>query len=136
MKWLTFVFTFILLLSGCRTSKTATTEIRTHDTAFVYRDSIIYRLVKDSLSEREKTVIETKHDTINNVDTVFVTTEREKFRIIQKQDTAYITKYVYRSKSDGVSKNKVIKKYYRNISLYIGIVFFIIALFSLIRKKK
>lgn len=135
MKLLTLAFVFILLLTGCRTTRTATTEIQVHDTAFVYRDSIIYHFVKDSLSEREKTTIETKHDTVNNVDTVYITTEREKFRIVQKRDTVFVTKYVYRSKNDKSTKENA-KTRKGHGWLYAGIVFLIIALLCSIRGKK
>ena len=137
MKWLTLVFAFIFLLSGCRTTRMVSTEVRTHDTAFVYRDSIIYRLVKDSLSEREKTVIQTKHDTVNNVDTVFVTTERERVRIIQKQDTAYITKYVYRAKDGNETKEKTKGgDNLRTIVFFVSVIFFVIAVIGIARTKK
>ena len=101
---------FIFLLSGCRTKKMVETAYYVHDTVYVYRDSIVYRLIKDSLSEREKTVIQTKHDTVNNTDTVFVTTERERYRIIQKRDTAYLTRYVYQSKDNETENRNIATK--------------------------
>lgn len=137
MKWLTLIFGFILLLTGCRTTKSVTTEIQVHDTAFVFRDSIIYHFVKDSLSEREKTTIQTKRDTINNIDTVFVTTEREKFRIVQKRDTVYMTKYVYRAKEDKSTEEKTkSKKSWGDGWFYAGAVFLLIGLLCSIRGKK
>ncbi len=82
----------LLVLAGCRTQKVV--EIRTiHDSIFQTRDSIVTRYVQDSISEREKTVILTKHDTITGTDTVFVTREYYKDRWRVRTDT--LKKVVY-----------------------------------------
>ena len=82
----------LLVLAGCRTQKVV--EVRTiHDSVFQTRDSIVTRYVQDSISEREKTVILTKHDTITGTDTVFITREYYKDRWRVRTDT--IQKVVY-----------------------------------------
>lgn len=95
MKKLLGVFCAMLtvcLLAGCRTTKLAQTQI-VHDSVFQTRDSIVVRLIKDSVSEREKTTIQTKHDTINGADTVFVIRERIIDRWKVRADT--VQKVVY-----------------------------------------
>lgn len=95
MKKLVGVYMAILavcLLAGCRTTKLVQTQI-VHDSVFQTRDSIVIRLVKDSVSEREKTTIQTRHDTINGTDTVFVIRERVTDRWKVRTDT--VQKVVY-----------------------------------------
>ena len=103
------IFT-LLVLAGCRTQKVV--EVRTiHDSIFQTRDSIVTRYVQDSISEREKTVILTKHDTITGTDTVFVTREyykdRWRVRIDTIQKVVYINK---QSTSTKEVKGKPLKK--------------------------
>ncbi|MDU7314126.1 MAG: hypothetical protein E7L36_00250 [Prevotella bivia] len=83
----------VCLLAGCRTTRLAQTQI-VHDSVFQTRDSIVIRLVKDSVSEREKTTIQTKHDTINGTDTVFVIRERIIDRWKIRTDTVQKVVYV------------------------------------------
>lgn len=83
----------VCLLAGCRTTRLAQTQI-VHDSVFQTRDSIVIRLVKDSVSEREKTTIQTKHDTINGTDTVFVIRERVTDRWKVRTDTVQKVVYV------------------------------------------
>lgn len=91
----------LLILVGCRTQKVV--EVRTiHDSIFQTRDSIVTRYVQDSISEREKTVILTKHDTITGTDTVFVTREYYKDRWRVRTDT--IQKVVYINKQSTSTK--------------------------------
>ena len=85
----------LLAFVGCRTQKVV--EVRTiHDSIFQTRDSIVTRYVQDSISEREKTGILTKHDTITGTDTGFVTREYYKDRWRVRTDT--IQKVVYINK--------------------------------------
>lgn len=83
----------VCLLAGCRTTRLAQMQI-VHDSVFQTRDSIVIRLVKDSVSEREKTTIQTKHDTINGTDTVFVIRERIIDRWKIRTDTVQKVVYV------------------------------------------
>ena len=105
----------ILICMSCVTHKAVEKEKEIiHDTLIVHRDSFVYRALLDSVWEHESIVIETKHDTINNVDTVFVTTTKLKNHIIQKTDTVYKKQFVrYTKKCD---KNKVSKTSSNKIS--------------------
>ena len=111
MKWLLMVCAALLLMTGCSTHKEMVRESSiVHDTLVVHRDSFIYRSLMDSTWEKEKVVIETRHDTINHVDSIFVTTTKEKNHIIQKTDTVYVTKYKYRSVDDMKDSRKEVKE--------------------------
>ena len=123
----------VCLLSGCRTTKLAQAQI-VHDSVFQTRDSIVVRLVKDSVSEREKTTIQTKHDTINGTDTVFVirerVTDRWKVRIdtVQRvvfvktaRDSIYIKQPVQKTKEE---KEKSLSKKIFIASLIIWLIGF------------
>ena len=105
----------IMMCMSCVTHKAVEKEKEIiHDTLIVHRDSFVYRALLDSVWEHESIVIETKHDTINNVDTVFVTTTKLKNHIIQKTDTVYKKQFVrYTKKCD---KNKVSKTSSNKIS--------------------
>jgi len=95
MKKLIGVFSIVViacLLVGCRATKLVQTQI-VHDSVYKTRDSIVIRLIKDSVSERETTTIQTKHDTINGTDTVFVIRERVVDRWRVRTDT--LKKVVY-----------------------------------------
>ena len=104
-----------MMCMSCVTHKAVEKEKEIiHDTLIVHRDSFVYRALLDSVWEHESIVIETKHDTINNVDTVFVTTTKLKNHIIQKTDTVYKKQFVrYTKKCD---KNKVSKTSSNKIS--------------------
>lgn len=111
MKWLLMVCAALLLMTGCSTHKEMTKESSiVRDTLVVHRDSFIYRAVLDSVWENERVVIETRHDTINHVDSIFVTTTKEKNHIIQKTDTVYLVKDKYRSLDDMKDSKKEVKK--------------------------
>ena len=64
----------VCLLADCWTTKLAQTQI-VHDSFFRCDTVQSVRLGKDSVSEREKTTIQAKHDTVNGTDTVFVIRE-------------------------------------------------------------
>lgn len=91
----------VLLLTGCRTQTIVETKI-VRDSVFQTRDSIVYRLIKDSVSEREKIVILTKRDTIKGVDSVFVTKERYIDRWKIRTDTIQKKVYISQSKDEKV----------------------------------
>lgn len=124
----------VCLLSGCRTTKLAQTQI-VHDSVFQKRDSIVVRLIKDSVSEREKTTIQTKHDTINGIDTVYVIQERviDRWRVradtVQKvvyikaaRDSIYIKQPVQKTKEE---KEKSLSKKIFIASIIIWIIGFV-----------
>ena len=111
MKWLLMVCAALLLVTGCSTHKEMVRESSiVHDTLIVHRDSFVYRASLDSVSEKERVVIETRRDTINHVDSVFITTTKERNHIIQKTDTVYLVKDKYRSLDDMKDSKKEVKK--------------------------
>lgn len=111
MKWLLMVCAALLLVTGCSTHKEMVRELSiVHDTLIVHRDSFVYRASLDSVSEKERVVIETRRDTINHVDSVFITTTKERNHIIQKTDTVYLVKDKYRSLDDMKDSKKEVKK--------------------------
>lgn len=111
MKWLLMVCAALLLVTGCSTHKEMVRESSiVHDTLIVHRDSFVYRASLDSVSEKERVVIETRRDTINHVDSVFITTTKERNHIIQKTDTVYLVKDKYRSLDDMKDSKKDVKK--------------------------
>ena len=111
MKWLLMVCAALLLVTGCSTHKEMVRESSiVHDTLIVHRDSFVYRASLDSVSEKERVVIETIRDTINHVDSVFITTTKERNHIIQKTDTVYLVKDKYRSLDDMKDSKKEVKK--------------------------
>ena len=111
MKWLLMVCAALLLVTGCSTHEEMVRESSiVHDTLIVHRDSFVYRASLDSVSEKERVVIETRRDTINHVDSVFITTTKERNHIIQKTDTVYLVKDKYRSLDDMKDSKKEVKK--------------------------
>lgn len=95
------IMAMCVLLTGCRTQTIIETKI-VRDSIFQTRDSIVYRLIKDSVSEREKTVILTKRDTIKGIDSVFVTKERYVDRWKIRTDTIQRKVYIKMSKDEKV----------------------------------
>ena len=111
MKWLLMVCAALLFVTGCSTHKEMVRESSiVHDTLIVHRDSFVYRASLDSVPEKERVVIETRRDTINHVDSVFITTTKERNHIIQKTDTVYLVKDKYRSLDDMKDSKKEVKK--------------------------
>lgn len=100
---------YVLLLTGCRTQTIVETKI-VRDSVFQTRDSIVYRLIKDSVSEREKIVILTKRDTIKGVDSVFVTKERYIDRWKIRTDTIQKKVYIRQSKDERFKEEAKPKK--------------------------
>lgn len=130
----------VCLLAGCRTTRLAQTQI-VHDSVFQTRDSIVIRLVKDSVSEREKTIIQTKHDTINGTDTVFVIRERITDRWKVRIDT--VQKVVYmKTKRDSIyikqpaQKTKIEKEKLLSLKIFVACLVLWILGFVYFRLKR
>lgn len=130
----------VCLLAGCRTTRLAQTQI-VHDSVFQTRDSIVIRLVKDSVSEREKTTIQTKHDTINGTDTVFVIRERVIDRWKIRNDT--VQKVVYmKTKRDSIyikqpaQKTKIEKEKLLSLKIFVACLVLWILGFVYFRLKR
>lgn len=101
-----FVLLFLILaLSGCRTHRIVEKQIL-HDSIYITKDNVIYKYEKDSVQEKEKVHIYTKHDTLLNTDSVFVV--REKFVNRWKIRTDTITKvaYIYKGSKASTEKEK------------------------------
>ena len=106
------VLYFILLLlifalSGCRTHRIVEKQIL-HDSIYITKDNVIYKFEKDSVQEKEKVHIYTRHDTLLNTDSVFIV--REKFVNRWKIRTDTITKVAYIYKGSKASTEKEEKK--------------------------
>ena len=96
------VFTTLSIVS-CRTQRIVEKQIF-HDSIYITKDNVIYKFEKDSVQEKEKVHIYTKHDTILNIDSVFVV--KEKFVNRWKIRTDTITKVMYVSKTKTASTDK------------------------------
>lgn len=102
MRWAS-IFIVVLLLTGCRTQQMVAEKTQyVHDTAFVYRDSVVYRLVRDSVTEREKTASFVKNDTVYSI------TDRWHTRVVSNTDTVQVVKYVYRAQE--ATKTETVKE--------------------------
>lgn len=66
------------------------------DSVYLYRDSVVLRYVKDSVTEREKTTITTKRGELSGIDTVFVVREVWRDRWRTRADT--MQKIVWRDR--------------------------------------
>lgn len=133
------VLYFILLLlifalSGCRTHRIVEKQIL-HDSIYITKDNVIYKYEKDSVQEKEKVHIYTKHDTLLNTDSVFIV--REKFVNRWKIRTDTITKvtYIYKGSKASTEKEKkgtgLLEKYTLNIWKSIKVML-VLALLSVI----
>ena len=133
------VLYFILLLlifalSGCRTHRIVEKQIL-HDSIYITKDNVIYKYEKDSVQEKEKVHIYTKHDTLLNTDSVFIV--REKFVNRWKIRTDTITKvaYIYKGSKSSIEKEKkgtgLLEKYTLNIWKSIKVML-VLALLSVI----
>ena len=133
------VLYFILLLlifalSGCRTHRIVEKQIL-HDSIYITKDNVIYKYEKDSVQEKEKVHIYTKHDTLLNTDSVFIV--REKFVNRWKIRTDTITKvtYIYKGSKASTEKEKkgtgLLEKYTLNIWKSIKVML-VLALLSFI----
>lgn len=102
MRW-AGILIVVLLLTGCRTRQMIVERTQyVHDTAFVSRDSVVYRLVRDSVTEREKTALFVKNDTVYSV------TDRWHTRVVSNTDTVQVVKYVYRVQDE--TKTETVKE--------------------------
>jgi hypothetical protein len=73
-------------LAGCGTKRLVEAHIL-RDSVYLYRDSVILRYVKDSITEREKTTISTKRNELTGQDTIFVVREVWRDRWRMRADT-------------------------------------------------
>lgn len=113
MKKLFGVLVILILVSflgGCGTTKKVVEAQIVHDSVVHYRDRVVYKFVKDSVSERQKTSTYVKHDTLHNTDTVYVHSEKVVERWRNRVDTVYKTEYL-RAKSDStIVRQPAVKK--------------------------
>ena len=96
-----------LSIVSCRTQRVVEKQIF-HDSIYITKDNVIYKFEKDSVQEKEKVHIYTKHDTLLNTDSVFIV--REKFVNRWKIRTDTITKVAYIYKGSKASTEKEEKK--------------------------
>lgn len=82
-------------LAGCGTKRLVEAHIL-RDSVYLYRDSVVLRYVKDSVTEREKTTITTKRGELSGIDTVFVVREVWRDRWRTRADT--MQKIVWRDR--------------------------------------
>lgn len=82
-------------LAGCGTKRLVEAHIL-RDSVYLYRDSIVLRYVRDSVTEREKTTITTKRGELSGIDTVFVVREVWRDRWRTRADT--MQKIVWRDR--------------------------------------
>lgn len=84
---LAIISTIILsILTGCGTKRLVEAHIL-RDSVYFYRDSVVLRYVKDSVTEREKTTISTRRNELTGQDTVFVVREVWRDRWRMRADT-------------------------------------------------
>ena len=97
------VSAFLMILAGCKSTKEMVQDVRiVHDSVFVARDSVVYKLVKDSVIEREQTT------SMANGDTVIIYRLREVERWKVRADTVKLVEYV-EMKSDSTSHREAVK---------------------------
>lgn len=150
MLALAFALVIVLFLLGSCKAKEKIVEkaVYSHDTAFVTKDSIVYRFFDFSALKHERTASWVVHDTINNTDTLKI----ERWYEIQGkandtlQSSAKVSNMSERKDStvDRSRKTTVPKNYAKSVkipfiyrlSLGICIILFIFALYKLIRWLK
>lgn len=128
------------ILAGCRTAKMAQTEI-VHDSVYRTRDSIVIKYVKDSVSEREKTTILKKHDTVNGTDTTFVIRDHYVDRWRLQVDTVKKVVYIDKSKNTAsvnkpAEKTKEQKEKSLALKIFVGLAVVWLIAFIVIKLKK
>lgn len=116
LLWGILACILISMLTGCRSAKEVErfeTKI-VHDSVYLHRDSIVYRFVKDSVSQSEKTTILTKHDTITGRDTVFSTKvlEKTKYTILRDTINTIVYNYIEKKAED---KKEVTKEQQKSL---------------------
>ena len=100
------VFLFIVIILsfvGCRTQRILEKQVL-HDSIYITKDRLIYKYVKDSVTEKEKISVYTKRDTLRKIDSVFVVKEKIRERWRLHTDTIAKTIYVYKDKGRITSK--------------------------------
>lgn len=75
-----------------------------HDSIYITKDRLIYKYVKDSVTEKEKISVYTKRDTLRKIDSVFVVKEKIRERWRLHTDTIAKTIYIYKKKDRITSK--------------------------------
>ena len=89
---LAIISTIILTaLAGCGTKRLVEAHIL-RDSVYLYRDSVVLRYVRDSVTEREKTTISTQRNDLTGHDTIFVGREGWRDRWRTKIDTREVTR--------------------------------------------
>lgn len=100
------VFLFIVIILsfvGCRTQRMLEKQVL-HDSIYITKDRLIYKYVKDSVTEKEKISVYTKRDTLRKIDSVFVVKEKIRERWRTHTDTIARTIYIYKDKGRITSK--------------------------------
>ena len=75
-----------------------------HDSIYITKDRLIYKYVKDSVTEKEKISVYTKRDTLRKIDSVFIVKEKIRERWRLHTDTIAKTIYIYKNKGRITSK--------------------------------
>lgn len=143
------VIAVLFLLGSCKAKeKIVEKAVYSHDTAFVTKDSIVYRILNFNALKHEKTSSWVVHDTINNIDTVKI---ERWFEIkgcandtLQSKSNASTMSERKDSTIDRTRKVAVPKNYAQSVkipfiyrlSLGVCIILFIFALYKLIRWLK
>lgn len=116
-------------LIGCRTKQNVIEVEKTHivhDTAFYDRGSVVYKLQRDSVSEKEKTTILTKHDSVSGKDTVFCFREKWYTRYRTDHDTVRVVDCKYIVKRDSAISKEISKpptpKTHSGLNLFIAVI--------------
>ena len=102
------VFLFIVIILsfvGCRTQRILEKQVL-HDSIYITKDRLIYKHVKDSVTEKEKISVYTKRDTIHKTDSVFIVKEKIRERWRTHTDTIARTIYIYKDK-DRITNKEV-----------------------------
>ena len=107
-----------LSIASCRTHRIVEKQIL-HDSIYITKDNVIYKYEKDSVQEKEKVHIYTKHDTLLNIDSVFVVKEKFVNRWKIRTDTITKVAYIYKGSKASTEKEKkstgLLEKYTLNI---------------------
>ena len=96
------IFGWLMLLVGCKSKESVVQTQIVHDSVFVARDSVVYRLVKDSVIERQQTT------STANGDTIFIDRLREVERWKIRTDTVKLVQYL-KEKSDSTSQRDAVR---------------------------
>lgn len=95
-------FGWLMMLAGCKSKESIVQAQIIHDSVFVARDSVVYRLVKDSVVERQQTT------STANGDTIYIDRLREVERWKIRTDTIRLVQYL-KEKSDSTRHDEVVR---------------------------